>query len=270
MAMVRDFQSFAGPSDRDLRMTELEGYQPISRVGEVVMNAFSTRFALAHYKHAHHHSSCLITESASLFLLFAVDSYDWATLPESVTGTQLAADYENMGVDGAAANPDQSFEHRPAFYEWATVLPGMICLHKNKKTHSNYNYAADTAASVIACAACKTKADEEKYSFAGVARSKTLPPPDDGMGASHDEMFTIALAGMVTVLNTSGAAIHAGEMLGWTFAGRDMRGGNLAKRQRKGPRRIAIVPINGYSDKVIGRALSFAKSGEPVDILLRP
>ena len=35
-----DFQSYAGPGDRGLRNTELEGYQPVSRIGEVVMNAF--------------------------------------------------------------------------------------------------------------------------------------------------------------------------------------------------------------------------------------
>ena len=32
-----DFQSYAGPGDRGLRNTELEGYQPVSRIGEVVM-----------------------------------------------------------------------------------------------------------------------------------------------------------------------------------------------------------------------------------------
>ena len=46
MAMVRDFQSFAGPGDRDLKMTEIEGYQPVSRIGEVVMNSFSTLYPL--------------------------------------------------------------------------------------------------------------------------------------------------------------------------------------------------------------------------------
>lgn len=35
-----DFQSYAGPGDKGLRNTELEGYQPVSRIGEVVMNAF--------------------------------------------------------------------------------------------------------------------------------------------------------------------------------------------------------------------------------------
>ncbi len=38
-AMV-DFQSYAGPGDKGLRNTELEGYQPVSRIGEVVMNSF--------------------------------------------------------------------------------------------------------------------------------------------------------------------------------------------------------------------------------------
>lgn len=39
-AMSRDFQSFAGPGDRDLPMSEISGYQPISRIGEIVMNSF--------------------------------------------------------------------------------------------------------------------------------------------------------------------------------------------------------------------------------------
>ena len=40
MAMARDFQSFAGPGDRDLPMSEISGYQPVSRIGEIVVNAF--------------------------------------------------------------------------------------------------------------------------------------------------------------------------------------------------------------------------------------
>ncbi|MGZ0213660.1 MAG: hypothetical protein ACKVI4_14405 [Actinomycetales bacterium] len=42
-AMSRDFQSFTGPGDRDLPMTEISGYQPVSRIGEIVMNAFGAR-----------------------------------------------------------------------------------------------------------------------------------------------------------------------------------------------------------------------------------
>jgi hypothetical protein len=36
-----DFQSYAGPGDKGLRNTELEGYQPVSRIGEVVMVSFA-------------------------------------------------------------------------------------------------------------------------------------------------------------------------------------------------------------------------------------
>ena len=38
----RQFQSYQGPSDPMLKSSELEGYQPVSRIGEVVVNAFST------------------------------------------------------------------------------------------------------------------------------------------------------------------------------------------------------------------------------------
>ena len=36
-----------------------------------------------------------------------------------------------------------------------------------------------------------------------------------------------------------------------------------------GPRRIGITIASASSPKVIGRALSFAKSGESVDILIK-
>jgi hypothetical protein len=34
------FQSIQGPTDPQLRHSEIEGYQPVSRIGEVVINAF--------------------------------------------------------------------------------------------------------------------------------------------------------------------------------------------------------------------------------------
>ena len=37
-----DFQSYAGPGDKNLPQSEISGYQPVSRIGEVVMNAFGT------------------------------------------------------------------------------------------------------------------------------------------------------------------------------------------------------------------------------------
>ena len=46
-AMRRDFQSFAGPGDKDLPMSEVSGYQPVSRIGEIVMNAFVDSYEFA-------------------------------------------------------------------------------------------------------------------------------------------------------------------------------------------------------------------------------
>ena len=39
------FQSVQGPADSRLRHSELEGYQPVSRIGEVVINSFGMREA---------------------------------------------------------------------------------------------------------------------------------------------------------------------------------------------------------------------------------
>ena len=36
----RDFSSVQGPTDDFLRRSEIEGYQPVSRIGETVINSF--------------------------------------------------------------------------------------------------------------------------------------------------------------------------------------------------------------------------------------
>lgn len=40
MMPVRDFQSVQGPTDPMLNRSEIEGYQPVSRIGEIVINSF--------------------------------------------------------------------------------------------------------------------------------------------------------------------------------------------------------------------------------------
>lgn len=37
---TRMYQSYQGPTDPNLRHSEIEGYQPVSRIGEVVINSF--------------------------------------------------------------------------------------------------------------------------------------------------------------------------------------------------------------------------------------
>jgi hypothetical protein len=161
-------------------------------------------------------------------------------------------------------------EYKPMFHEWATVQPGMICIARKKKTAVFRQYvAAETAVPVIACAACLPLAQEKDYFFAGVARSKSVRGPDDGVGPSVDEFFTVAIGGMVTVLNTSGTQIHPGDLVEWCFISPRATQGHTQKRLKTGPRRVGIKVASVSSPKVIGRALSFAKSGETMDLLLK-
>ena len=43
------FQGVQGPSDPMLKNNAVEGYQPVSRIGEVVINAFGTPRSLASF-----------------------------------------------------------------------------------------------------------------------------------------------------------------------------------------------------------------------------
>lgn len=133
-----------------------------------------------------------------------VDSYEYSCRKTQLTNKQM--------VNDPALTSDYVVEYLPMFHEWATVQPGMICLSRKKKTAVFRQYvAAETAVPVIACAACLPKAEETNFFFAGVARSKSVRAPDDGIGPSVDEFFTLSIGGMVTVLNTSGRVLHPGD-----------------------------------------------------------
>ena len=226
------FQSLQGPTDPMLRHSEIEGYQPVSRIGEVVINSF-------------------------------VDSYEFAQLPEAITQKELG--------DGGA-DPGTKVEFKPHFHEWASVLPGMICLSRKARNATFRNYvAAETATPVIGCCACLTVDDAKNFYFAGVCRSKTVRPIDDGVGPQTDEFFTLAIGGMVTMLNNSKDPVFPGDMLEWTFYNEENKGDGTPKRAAKrlkgNPRRIAVKVAD--ERRVIGRCLSFAKSGEAFDLLLK-
>ena len=110
----------------------------------------------------------------------AVDAYEFTELADGITKSELTG----QAVQGA--NP--MVEMKPHFYEWATVQPGMICVARKKRTAVFRQYvAAETAIPVIACAACKGKDEASDYFFAGVARSKSVREPDDGIGPKVDE-----------------------------------------------------------------------------------
>ena len=126
------FQSIQGPTDSRLEHTTLDGYQPVSRIGEVVINAF-------------------------------VDSYEHANLPPQLKQEAI----DNLGGGG-----NQVVEYKPHFHEWASVMPGMICVSRKARNATFRNYvAAETATPVIGCAACIPTADAKQY----YVRSAFLP-----------------------------------------------------------------------------------------------
>ena len=205
--------------------------------------------------------------------MLAVDAYEFSALKYE----QL----DGKGLSGIATtsltNPNEPAEYKPPFHEWATVQPGMVCLARKKKTAVFRQYiAAETAVPVISCAACIPKTQEKDYFFAGVARSKSVRSPDDGIGPSVDEFFTVSIGGMATLLNTSGGPIYPGDLVEWSLTSTDMVGPidqtnryTVNRRAKSGPRRVVIAVASVSSPKIIGRALSFAKKGETLDILLK-
>lgn len=231
-----DFQSYAGPGDRDLPMSEIEGFQPVSRIGEIVQNAY-------------------------------INWNEFGHLSDSLSAYQMVG--PRMGV--SANDQATRVEHKPMYHEWATVTPGMICLHRKKGTMYTAQYGSDNSVPCIACAACLPLAQENQMQFAGVARTKQIRPPDDGAGPTADEYFTVALGGLVTVLNNSGTNIHLGDHIEWCFVSNTAQVGTekTAKRLRSSPRRIAIQPCAASSSKLIGVAKHFSQPGESLDILLK-
>jgi hypothetical protein len=217
----------------------------------------------------HSHASQTTAPTHTSFAC-AVDSFEFAQLPEAVESTDLDG-IGAAGGNGVLAATIKKVEFKPHFHEWATVLPGMICLSRKARNATFRNYvAAETATPVIGCCACLTNDDAKNFYFAGVCRSKTVRPIDDGVGPQTDEFFTLAIGGMVTMLNNSKTPVFPGDMLEWTFYNEDNKdGGRASKRTKGNPRRIAVKIASPTSERVIGRCLSFAKPMDTFDLLLK-
>ena len=115
----------------------------------------------------------------------------------SVEPSSDAVDENGNRVDARGFDLTKPFEHKPHFHEWATALPGMICVSRKARNSTFRNYvAAETATPTISCCACLGADDMKNFYFAGVARSKSVRPIDDGVGPSIDEFFTLAIGGM--------------------------------------------------------------------------
>jgi hypothetical protein len=147
----------------------------------------------------------------------------------------------------------------------------MICISRKHRNATFRSYvAAETATPVISCCACLTEDDARNFYFAGIARSKSVRPIDDGAGPQVDEFFTLAIGGLATILNNSKDPIYPGDMLEWCFYNeKGNKDYGATKRAKTNPRRIAIRHATPTSERVIGRAMSFAKPMEYLDILIK-
>lgn len=83
-----------------------------------------------------------------------MDSYEHANLPPQL---------KQEAIDNLAGG-DAVVEYKPHFHEWASVMPGMICVSRKARNATFRNYvAAETATPVIGCAACIPTADAKQY-----------------------------------------------------------------------------------------------------------
>ena len=152
---------------------------------------------------------------------------------------------------------------------WATAYVGMIAVQRKQRSTFRSYVAAETAAPVIVCCAGKGPVDEFDFQFAGVVRSNSVRTVDDGMGPTVDEYFTLTIAGPQTILNNSQDVIHPGDQIAWTFYSENpsKTATSTSKRARNGgPRRVGIKQASFHDEHVIGRALTFAKSGQMFDV----
>ena len=141
---------------------------------------------------------------------------------------------------------------------------------KDSSTTYRNRLETETAVPVISCAQLLTEHDNNKFEFAGIARSQSVRDYDDIQnGMKRDDHFTLAYGGKVTLLNQSNGPINRGDRIEWTFMD-DQAGPPLNKKQKTGPRRIILRKAGDDPSRIIGRALSNARRSENFDLLLQP
>lgn len=248
-----DIITAIGPASTMLPNEFTNGFTQVDREGEVVESAFI---------HDSLYDFIFSSERKDVIQNAAKNLYD--------SGCPLANQTVKTRLEKLADEP------MPPRHLWQNVEAGIIAVsHKSRSGEYRYQIGAQRAAPVIVCAQrlC-AELDNKDYFFAGIARTKSVRPYDDGMGPTTDEMFTISLKGKVTMLNNGPSPIMMGDNVEWTFDdSTTLHDSVLTKRQKlgdaQGPRRIVMQPQTDTGERVFGRALNFAKRGERIDILLK-
>ena len=242
MAAQNYVQFTAGPGDSKIRNNEVGGYQPYSRVGEVVMNA-------------------------------TIMTSEWSNGPANTTFAQWATALPGM----IAVAPTQGSKLSLRAPGGEATAPCIVSIPKLGPDDAPPGFYGDPTKNQDGNQAAEEKM--KKYFFRGIVRSPCVRSEDElVMGPSVDEFFTLAIGGAATIQNNGLDKIDAGDEVCWSFMHRDrsLYGGNDAKMHGLGPARIAVKkkgspPDFGGTDntRVIGRALSSAKPGQPFDILIK-
>lgn len=253
--MSVDYLSAIGPGSDLLDRNELNGRTLVSRNGEITQNAF-------------------IDAGCWNLLQSRSSKRSNAYIPSNPLESNSGLDKNDPGNYGDANQPssDLKNENLPPFYEWATTQVGFICVYRLNNNSYQNRLDAETAVPVISCAQLLMESDEKLFQFAGVARSSSVRDYDDQQnGMKKDDHFTLAVAGMVTLLNNSDDSINRGDLIEWTFLpnDKDFNSAKIHKKQRAGPRRIMVRKAKKSHRNVIGRAMSSARRGGSFDLLLQ-
>lgn len=150
-----------GPSDPGIHRSLIDSHQPVSRVGEVVVNCF-------------------------------VDGDEFGSLPKQVTSGQVCPKNATNLLDRRSQEELNSvFEQRPLFHQWASVTPGMILVTRKARSAPVRKFVAiETATPTLASCACLVPGDESNFQFSGITRTKSIREISDGVGPIVDEYFT--------------------------------------------------------------------------------
>ena len=150
----------------------------------------------------------------------------------------------------------------------------MILVGRREKMNTVASHrSSEKGLEVVSCAYGIAPDDMPKWFFAGITRSKSVTPIDDGAGPQTDEWFTTALAGMATLVNNSRFPIGPGDELAWTIKDEfypDKVGKPEQVLSNGYPRRITVEKImtGDTSAFKIGRALTYARPDETFDLLI--
>jgi hypothetical protein len=251
--MSMDVISAIAPGSDLLDSNFMSGFNPVSRNGEQTRNAFINAFEYNEVGEKSSHN-------------------DWrwsSTRPPASAPDQLAL-WDNAEAMSAPSRIQMTdLDQSVPFNEWASVVPGIICVSRRDRNVTYRNsVAAETAMPVIACAQKFCTSDNVDYRFAGIARSPSVRPYDDGRGPTMDEYFTLAIGGAVTMLNNGNNSIGIGDLVEWTFYDDTTVAVRPAQRKKMGPRTIVLRTATTTSARTFGRALSAASRGDWIDILI--